>query len=110
MDFSHMTKIVDDSLLWDNSIEDTFWHTLEYIELCGKNGIVFNPKKFKFAMDKINFAGFNITPTGLCPSECLMDAIIHFAIPTNITDVRSWFGLINQAAYSFSLTDEMLPF
>ena len=39
-----------------------------------------------------------------------MDAIIHFPIPTNITDRRSWFGLVDQAAYSFSMTDEMLPF
>ena len=61
-------------------------------------------------MDEINFAGFNITPTGLRPSECLMDAIIHFPIPTNIADVRSWFGLVNQVAYSYSMTDEMLPF
>ena len=77
MDFPRKTKIVDDSLLWDNNIEDAFWHTLEYIGLCAKNGIVFNPKKFKFAMDEINFAGFNITPTGLCPSECLMDASLR---------------------------------
>ena len=68
------------------ALRTPFWHTLEYIDLCAKNGIVFNPKKFKFALDEINFTGFNITPTGLRPSECLMDAIIHFPIPTNITD------------------------
>ncbi len=28
----------------------------------------------------------------------------------NITDVRSWFGLINQVAYAFSMTEKMLPF
>ena len=29
MDIPRKTKTVDDSLLWDNSIEDAFWHTLE---------------------------------------------------------------------------------
>ena len=29
MDIPRKTKMVDDSLLWDNSIEDAFWHTLE---------------------------------------------------------------------------------
>ena len=28
----------------------------------------------------------------------------------NITDIRSWFGLINQVAYTFSMTERMSPF
>lgn len=35
---------------------------------------------------------------------------MEFPKPKNITDVRSWFGLINQVSYAFSMTGKMLPF
>ncbi|XP_060605955.1 uncharacterized protein LOC132758355 [Ruditapes philippinarum] len=35
---------------------------------------------------------------------------MDFPTPRNITDVRSWFGLVNQVSYAFSMTDKMLPF
>ena len=37
-------------------------------------------------------------------------AILDFPAPRNITDVRSWFGLVNQVSYAFSMAEKMLPF
>lgn len=37
-------------------------------------------------------------------------AIAEFPVPTSTTDVRSWFGLVNQVAYTFSRADTMAPF
>ena len=34
----------------------------------------------------------------------------EFPTPRNITDVRSWFGLLNQVSYAFSTAERMLPF
>ena len=28
----------------------------------------------------------------------------------DLTDIRSWFGLVNQVSYTFSIADKMLPF
>ena len=53
VDFPRQTRCVDDSILWDGSIEDSFWNTFSYIELCCSNGIIFNLQKFHFAMDEI---------------------------------------------------------
>lgn len=39
-----------------------------------------------------------------------LDAIRDFPTPTNITDVRSWFGLINQVSYAFAANERILPF
>ena len=36
------TKCIDDSLLWDSYIENSFWHTLAQLDLCNGNGIIFN--------------------------------------------------------------------
>lgn len=35
---------------------------------------------------------------------------MDFPIPQNITDVRSWFGLVNQVSYAFSMAEKMSPF
>ena len=39
-----------------------------------------------------------------------MKALQNFPTPRSLTDVRSFFGLVNQAAYSFSKTEAMSPF
>ena len=44
------------------------------------------------------------------PVKNILKAIIDFPIPSNIADLRSWFGLINQATYAFSISNHILPF
>ena len=110
VDFPRKAKCIDDTVMWDNSIEEAFWHTLDYVNLCASNGVVFNPQKFHFACDDVDFAGFTLTKTGLRPVQQILNAIKNFPTPTNITGARSWFGLINQVAYAFAMADEMLPF
>ena len=39
-----------------------------------------------------------------------MDAIRDFPTPTSTTDIRSWFGLVNQVAIYAQLRDIMAPF
>lgn len=109
-DFPRHTKCVDDSLLWDDSIESAFFHTVNFITLCSKNGIIFNPSKFEFAKDVVEFVGFCITENGMRPSQQMLSSIKNFPTPTNITGIRSWFGLVNQVSYAFSMADDMKPF
>ena len=103
-------RCVDDSILWDTDIAESFWHTFDYLKTCGDSGIVFNQKKFQFAEETVEFAGFEVTIDGYKPSKKLLDAIAHFPRPQNTTDIRSWFGLVNQVAYTFSRSRIMAPF
>ena len=103
-------RCIDDSLLWDNTIEEAFWHTFEYLKTCADGGIIFNKDKFQFAQETAEFAGFEITMDGYRPLRRLLDAVRNFPTPANITDVRSWFGLINQLAYTFAQAHVMAPF
>ena len=109
-DVERKVKIVDDSLLWDYSIEDSFNHTWEYLKLGAENGIVFNQEKFQFCCETAEFAGLQINPTGVSPSDSMLKAIRDFPAPKNITDARSWFGLVNQVAWAYSLAPHMQPF
>ena len=40
----------------------------------------------------------------------LLESIKNFPFPKDITGARAWFGLVNQGAYAFAMTDEMAPF
>ncbi len=109
-DIEDKTKCVDDVLLWSGSIEQSFFRTVAWLDICGRHGITLNPEKFIFAQDEVEFAGFDITMDSVKPSAKHFQAILNFPTPQNITDVRSWFGLVNQVSYAFSMADKMLPF
>ena len=104
------TKCIDDTLLWADNLTESFFQAVEWLDISGHNGIIFNPDKFVFGADTVEFAGFEITSTHVRPCKKYLDAIRNFPTPTNITDVCSWFGLINQVLYAFAATERMLPF
>ena len=71
---------------------------------------IFNPDKFMFGKGEVNFGGFTITDDGVKPTSAMIDAIANFPTPTDITGICSWFGLVNQVAYSFAQADIMSLF
>ncbi len=109
-DVNQKIKIVDDSLLWDCNIEESFYHTWDYLKLCAENGIVFNKEKFQFCQKSVEYAGLQVTDDGVSPSDKILKSIKDFPVPKNITDAQSWFGLVNQVAWAYSLAPIMQPF
>ena len=106
----HKIKIVDDCLLHDDNIEQSFFHAWDFLTICAKNGIVVSLEKFQFCQNTVDYAGMKITPTGVSPSDKILSAIRDFPTPTSSTDARSWFGLVNQVAWAYSLSPIMEPF
>ena len=92
-------RTVDDTLLFEPSIEDCFLATCKYMDLFARNGVVLNPDRFKFGRREFDFAGFNVTDEGVRPTKKMLEAITSFPI-----------RLVNQVAYSFCMTEEMAPF
>ena len=103
-------KCVDDTLLWAPTVEEMFWQTHDYLELCSRNGIVFNPKKFVFCREEVEYAGFNIGMDRVKPNEKMLNSIREFPVPKTISDIRAWFGLINQVSPFFMARPAMQPF
>ena len=83
---------------------------MELLDTCVRNGVTINPEKFVFAADTVEFAGFEITLDKVRPCQTSIDAILNFPTPKIITDIRSWMGLLNQVAYTFSVAPHMQPF
>ena len=48
--------------------------------------------------------------SGYRPTKKTVSAIKDFPTPQNITDIRAWFGIVNQVAYTFSQKAVMAPF
>ena len=109
-DFPQKTKCIDDTLLWSDTIEESFYQAAKWLELCGRNGITLNPEKFVFSKETVEFAGFEISKSTVRPCPKIFEAIEKFPQPQNITDLRSWYGLINQVSYAFASAKVMSPF
>ena len=108
-DIPQKTKCIDDTLLWADSIEKSFHQAVQWLDRCSRNGITLNPEKFSFGQDEVEFAGFTITLDSVKPCKRLLRAIEDFPMPKNITDIRSWFGLLNQVSYAFSMAKLLQP-
>ena len=58
----------------------------------------------------VDFAGFEIDMNEVRPSRKYIDTIRNFPQPKTLTDMRAFFGLVNQVAFAFYMSNEMLPF
>ena len=104
------TKCIDDTIMWSQNLEESFFQAVNWLDTCGRHGIILNPDKFVFAQNSVEFAGFQISKDTVRPADKYHQAIREFPTPRNLTDMRSWFGLLNQVSYSFSMAKELLPF
>ena len=105
-----MEKCIDDTLLWTDTIEQNFYKVCAFLSKCSNAGMVFNPSKFQFSEQEVDYLGFKITNTGIKPQEQFLQSIRDFPTPRSLTDVRSWFGMINQISYTFAIAPAMAPF
>ena len=89
-------RIVDDVVIFDNKETDHLAHVRQFLKRCSDKGISLHKEKFKFCEREITFAGFQLSREGYKVDDSLLNAIRDFPLPTNVTDLRSFFGLANQ--------------
>eukprot|EP00794_Sanderia_malayensis_P001442 gene1442-1587_t len=109
-EFECKEHCVDDTVHYDTDLEQHWWRTIDFLTCVGQSGVVLNPDKFQFAMKSVNFPGFRVSNTTIEPLPKYLDAIRHFPTPTSTTDIRTWFGLVNQVANYAQLRSTMAPF
>ncbi len=101
---------MDDVCGWADTLKQLFWDTVGFLEITGHHGIIQNPKKIVWGRAELEFVGFWLTRDGIRPTDETCQAIRDFPRPTDITGIRSWFGLVEQVSFSFSKTALMEPF
>ena len=110
VDMVRKERVVDDVCHYDTELEEHWWRTIDYLILMGQSGVILNPDKFRFARRSVDFAGFRVSETTVEPLPKYLDAIRDFPTPTSVTDIRSWFGLVNQVSHYAQLRELMTPF
>ncbi|XP_064108002.1 uncharacterized protein LOC135216558 [Macrobrachium nipponense] len=65
---------------------------------CCQYDITLNKDKFTLAAPKVNFCGYVLSSNGIAADPNKVSTIHDFPIPSNVTDLRSFMGLVNQLA------------
>ena len=104
-DFPDKTKCIDDVCAWTDDIESSFFQACKWLDLCGRNGIIQSPDKLQFAQDEVEFSGFDLDLDSIKPCRKLLQSIEDFPTPKCLTDIRAWFGLINQVSFYEPITE-----
>ena len=105
-------KIVDDVIIFDSDLLKHMCthHVRQALRCCQEKSISLNGEKFQFCQQQAHFAGFTLTPLGYSVSSNITDAIAQFPKPSSRTDLRSFFGLVNQLASSTKdIADTLAP-
>ena len=103
-------QCIDDTCQFSKDTKESFHTTCRYLTHCGENGIILNPKKFQFSQDVVDFCGFEIGKDYIRPSSKFHAAISELTRPRTLSEVRSFFGLVEQIAYTFHSSTVMAPF
>ena len=101
-------KLVDDVVVYDKSRQDHTHHVREFLQHCLEHGISLNKDTFVFAQPEVTFAGYELSSSGYSIDPLLVLAINDFPEPTNITELRSFFGLVNQLSLFTDQIAELL--
>ena len=103
---SAFCRIVDDVVIYDKDRTSHITHVQQFLQRCQEQQISLNPDKCTFCQTTITFAGFHLSPEGYRIDSSITNAISHFPAPSSCSDLRSFFGLVNQLS---SCTDTIAP-
>ena len=109
-EIENKVTIVDDNLVYSDSIEENFKDVCRLLSICHNAGLVVNSDKFQFCQETVEFAGLDVTMEGVKPCKKFLESMKQFPRPTTLTEARSFFGMINQVSFSFSMSSVMEPF
>ena len=98
---ANIGKVVDDVIVYDRSIEEHAARLREILDKCREFGITLSSRKFVVAKSEVVFCGYNVSKDGWRVDDSKVSTIRNFPRPQNRTDLRSFFGLLQQFA-SFS--------
>ena len=95
---SNCVKVVDDILLTDEDLPSHLQRIHKVLSRCRQYGITLNKDKFVVAASKAKFCGYILSHDGISADPEKVSAIRDFPTPSNVTDLRSFMGLVNQLA------------
>lgn len=100
-DIENIEKVVDDILVYDETFGKHLKRIIQILNRCREKSITLNASKFLFAKSQVPYVGYLIGKDGIEADPKKIEAIQKFSAPNNLTELRSFLGLVNQLG-SFS--------
>ncbi|KAK4474308.1 hypothetical protein MN116_000394 [Schistosoma mekongi] len=86
---------IDDLLIASPNLESHEQHVRAVLGRLNENGMNIHQSKCVFGVETLEFLGHTISPDGITPIKQEVDTIKQYPIPSSITQLRSFLGLIN---------------
>ena len=91
-----VVKSTDDFLVVGEDVQMHDKHLRALLTKLADNGVTLNTQKCKFRCSEIDFLGHHISAKGIQPIGSKIEAIQNYSTPTNITELRRFFGMAQQ--------------
>ena len=88
-------KIIDDLIVYGDTFSQLHSRAEEVLKRAQAYNITLSKSKIQFG-HSVKFAGYVVSSGGISSDPSKTDAISKFPVPTNVTDLRSFIGLVNQ--------------
>ena len=90
-------KLVDDILVFADTHEALLDNIIGLFKRCQENCITLSRSKFQYG-NSVKFAGFIVDDEGYRPDPSKVSSIKDFPVPKDLTNLKSFMGLVNQFA------------
>ena len=87
--------IADDIIIHGKTIEEHDANMRNFLRRCEEQNIRLNASKTKLNVDNVSFMGHKLTKKGLEVDEAKVRAIEQFPTPKNVSQLRSFLGIVN---------------
>lgn len=92
---SHVTVYIDDILITGENEEEHLKNLDAVLTRLENEGLRLKMEKCAFMLPKIEYLGHTISANGLHPSQDKVRAIVDAPVPHNVSQLRSFLGMVN---------------
>ena len=89
-------KVIDDIAGAEETFHDLVQLVCDVLERCHQHDLTVNGSKSIFCARSIDFVGYKLSENRIEADPKKLEAIQKFPVPANLTDLRSFLGLVNQ--------------
>ena len=93
-----VVNVQDDILIYASNKEQHDQRLAEVMERIKKSGIKLNKKKCEIGRNDLIFLGHRVTSTGIKPDPSKIEAIKQMKLPTTVTELQRFMGMVNYVA------------
>ncbi|XP_058449428.1 uncharacterized protein K02A2.6-like [Malaya genurostris] len=87
-------NFIDDVLIYGRTVQEHDRHLAAVRRRFAEHGIELNEEKCQIRKKSVTFMGHELSPEGILPMEDKLGAIRRFRKPDNISEMRSFLGLV----------------